>query len=43
MNRPRILSFARLAPPMNRHTGARHFMTGVLIGAVVLMFVFVLA
>ena len=42
MNRPRALSIARLPEPMNGHFGARHFVTGVLIGAMVLAFVFAL-
>ena len=42
MNQPRVLSIACLAGPMNRHRGVRHFMTGVLIGAAVLVVVFVL-
>ena len=41
MNRPRALSIA--CPPglMNAHFALRHFMTGVLIGAALLAFVFV--
>jgi hypothetical protein len=42
MNRPRALSIARLPEPMNGHFAALHFVTGVLIGAVVLAVVFVL-
>jgi hypothetical protein len=42
MNRPRALSIACLPRRMNAHFAARHFMTGVLIGAAVLAVVFVL-
>ena len=42
MNQPRVLSIASLAGPISRHHGVRHFMTGVLIGAAVLVVVFVL-
>ena len=42
MNQPRALSIASLAEPMSRHRGVRHFMTGVLIGAAVLVVVFVI-
>jgi hypothetical protein len=42
MNQPRVLSVACLAASTNRQPGVRHFMTGVLIGAVVLVVVFVL-
>jgi hypothetical protein len=42
MNRSRALSIACLPEPMNGHFAARHFVTGVLIGAAVLAFVFVL-
>jgi hypothetical protein len=43
MNQARVLSIASLAGSMSRHRGVRHFMTGVLIGAAVLVVVFMLA
>jgi hypothetical protein len=42
MNQVRVLSIASLAGSMIRPSGVRHFMTGVLIGAAVLVVVFVL-
>jgi hypothetical protein len=42
MNQPRALSTACLPQPVDGHFAARHFMTGVLIGAAVLAVVFVL-
>lgn len=41
MNQPRLLSISCLARPMNRRRGARHFMTGVLIGAAMVAVAFV--